>query len=172
MINNIVLIGFMGCGKTAIGKNISSELKYEHIDTDDYIEKKAGMKIAEIFDKFGEDYFRKLENEAAKQISEYEGYVISTGGGIIKNEENIFLLKKNGIVVYLKSSPNKIFKNTKNNMSRPLLNTDDRLKRIEQLLQEREPLYLKYADLVVDTTNESVQTAAKAVCELLKQKIL
>lgn len=165
MMRNIVLIGFMGCGKTVIGRCVSSYLKYKHIDTDDYIVKNAGMSITEIFGKFGEAHFRELESQAAMQISEYEHYVISTGGGIVKSEENMRLLKKNGTVVYLKCSPDKIYRNTKNSTHRPLLNTGNRLEKIELLLEEREPLYVKYADFVLDTTNLSVEEAAKAICQ-------
>lgn len=159
----------MGSGKTTIGKYISAFLKYEHVDTDRYIEGKAGMSIAEIFRRYGEEHFRRLENEAAAQISQYKGCVISTGGGMVKNEENMRLFKRNGIVVYLKSSPEKIFKNTEGSTNRPLLNTGGRKEEIERLMREREPLYLKYSDLMLDTADLSVETAAKEICEWLLQ---
>ena len=105
---NIVLIGFMGSGKTSVGKRLSLVLKREFIDTDDFIEKREGMTINEIFKEKGEEEFRKIERELYKRFSTPKKKIIATGGGVIKNPANIANLKKGGVIVYLKSSPEKI----------------------------------------------------------------
>ena len=93
-MENIILIGFMGCGKTTVGKKLASMSGRKFLDMDDEIVRRAGMKITEIFEKYGEDRFRQMETELCEQLSETEGLVIATGGGVIKNERNMQLLKK------------------------------------------------------------------------------
>ena len=153
MDKNIVFIGFMGCGKTSVGRKISLKLKREFIDTDDFIEKREGMKISEIFDKKGEAYFRGLEAELCQRYSQPKSKIIATGGGIIKNSENLTALKKGGIVIYLKSTPKQIAINLKHDNSRPLLQVANKEAKIAELMEARRPLYEKYADVTIDVTN-------------------
>ena len=103
-MRNIVLIGFMGSGKTVVSKVLSKKLKMKIKDTDELIEKTTKLKIKEIFAKYGEEYFREIEKKVVSNVSKRKNIIISTGGGIVKNELNIKNLKKNGIVVYLKNS--------------------------------------------------------------------
>lgn len=146
---NIVLIGFMGCGKTTLGKKLSLKLKYNFIDTDRYIEHKEGTSIAQMFEEKGEAYFRDLEKNAVEILSKEGGNIIATGGGIIKNEENMCMLKKTGIIVYLKATPEHIYRNIADDVTRPLLQGDDKLSIIRRLMEERKSLYEKYADVTV-----------------------
>ncbi|MDR1688528.1 MAG: shikimate kinase [Clostridiales bacterium] len=162
MLNkNIVLIGFSGCGKTTIGRRLARIRGMEFADTDVILEAEAGMPITKIFENFGEDYFRGLETETIKKTASAGGRVIATGGGCVKNEKNMRLLADNGVIVYLKCSASKIFENVKHDTTRPLLNTDDKLKRIEEMLEQRRELYEKYAQLTVDISDDGLWDAVK-----------
>ncbi len=160
---NIVLIGFMGCGKSVIGSELAKNFSFSFIDTDYIIEKKLNLSIQDIFDKFGEPYFRKIETNVYANVSKFKNCVISTGGGVIKNSENIINLKKNGTIVYLKATPEKIYNNLKFDENRPLLKTQNKFNTICYLLNEREHLYNKYADLIFDINDESPFTLAKNI---------
>ena len=152
MNKNIVLIGMSGAGKTTIGKALSYKLKKAFLDIDSFVEKKEGLTVAEIFEKAGEKYFRKLETETCEYISKnYKNTVISTGGGIILNPENMIYLKQTGKVIYINRSAESILK-TLNAEKRPLLkNNPDKL---YKMYEERHPLYLKYADICVLNNGE------------------
>src|SRR5690554_180913 len=133
-LKNIVLIGFMGTGKSTIGKRLAEKLNMKYIDIDQYIEDKHGMSISDIFSNKGEPYFRELEKEAAKELSNLTGTVIATGGGIVLNTENIENLRRNGIIICLKADVDTILRNTSSSHNRPLLKQGDVRSRIEQLL--------------------------------------
>lgn len=122
-MNNIILVGYMGCGKTTVGKNVAKNKSFTFIDTDEMIEKQQGKKISEIFDKNGEAAFRDMETEYLKQLlgSNQENLVISTGGGMAVREENRKLLAKLGRVIYLKVSPEVVYDRLKTDTTRPLL---------------------------------------------------
>lgn len=153
---NIILIGFMGCGKTTIGEKLAYKLNYNFVDSDKQLQKEAGISINDIFKLYGENYFRKLENSIISSIAKLKKQVIATGGGIIKNENNIKLLKKSGIILYLKASPEHIYNNIKNDTSRPLLQCEDKLAKIKELLGERENLYQMYCDISIEVSNHSI----------------
>lgn len=148
---NIVLIGMPSCGKTTVGKMLVEKLNKEFIDTDSEIEKIINMPISSYLTKDNETDFRKIEHNVIKEISKYSNKIISTGGGIIKNEENINLLKQNSIVIFI----NRPLDNLIATSSRPLSSSLDDLKK---LYEERIPLYYKYADIIVnnDTRIEDV----------------
>lgn len=168
--NNIILTGFMGCGKTSIGKRIANNFNINFVDTDVEIQTVAGMSINDIFSKYGEPYFRKLERNYCKLVALSKNYVIASGGGIIKDEANIDNLKISGTIVYLKCSPEKIYKNIKNDTSRPLLNgAEDKFSLICKLLEEREPLYEKYADFVIDISEMRLEESAWQVGRELRR---
>lgn len=143
------MIGFMGSGKTEVGRHLAERLSYTFVDTDEVIEKKVGKSIADIFDEYGEDYFRNLETEVVKELSGIRRYVISTGGGIVINRENILILKQMGLVVWLKASPETIYERVRYGSHRPLLNVDKPLEEIKRLLELREPLYAE-ADISIE----------------------
>ena len=149
-MKNIVLIGFMGTGKTTNGRRIAKKLDREFIDTDCYIESENKIKIDELFKRYGEKYFRLLENKAILNISNTTDKVISTGGGTILVSENVNLLKKNGIVFFLDSSVETICNHLKNSYrKRPLLNKRNWEKDVFNLLNERHNIYLNTADYVI-----------------------
>ena len=141
-MKNIILIGMPGCGKSTIGKKIAKETGRELIDTDAEIEKTARMTIPEIFEKYGEEHFRKIESEVALRCGSQSGKVIATGGGIVTREENLYSLKQNGTIYYIKRNVDRLA--TK---GRPLSKDKDRLLKMEK---ERAPLYEKFADKILD----------------------
>lgn len=170
-MKNIVLIGFMGCGKSTFGKLIAKKLGYEFLDTDDVIEKTEKMKISDIFSKEGEEYFRKCERNICKSLALENNKIIATGGGIIKSEENIEMLKLNGIILYLKADAHKIFENVnKSNIVRPLLEKEDKMGEIVRLLAQRTPLYEKYAQITVDV-NGSIEESTNKILTALRGEI-
>ncbi|QEK11771.1 shikimate kinase [Crassaminicella thermophila] len=147
---NIVLIGMPGCGKTTIGKLLAERLNMKFCDIDKYIEEKEGRSVSDIFKK-GEEFFRSIENKAVKEVSKNCPLVISTGGGVIKLAENIELLKKNGLIIFIDRSVEDIISDV-DTSTRPLLK--DGKEKIYNLYKERYILYKKYCDCEIknDTT--------------------
>lgn len=154
-MKNIVLIGFMGTGKSTIGKLLEKSTNLKFIDTDLLIEKRTKMSISEIFKKYGENHFRKLENKITNELGDRKGLIISTGGGIILDEENIMNLKKNGLIFLLDGSVKTIIKNLKRSyIERPLLKNEDWREEVENLLRQREELYKKSGDYIINVDNK------------------
>lgn len=164
-MSNIVLIGFMGSGKTSIGKRLSVRMKWEFIDMDDFIEKREGISVNEIFAVKGEPYFRDIERELCHRFSQPKCKIIATGGGVIKNEDNVADLKKGGVIIYLKSNPETIAYNLRNDDTRPLLKCDDKLGRIRELLAQREPVYNKCADITIDVSKLNMEDTLNIIAE-------
>ncbi len=162
---NIILVGFMGTGKTVVGKELAKILKTKFIDVDDLIEQKEGKKISRIFKENGESYFRNCEYKMIRKVSRFDNCVIAPGGGAILELENVLNLKKKGIIVCLTASHEIIYKRVKKNRDRPLLKVDKPLERIRELLKIRESHY-KQADIFVDT---SELTVPKVAVEVLKE---
>lgn len=162
----ISLIGMMGAGKTFFGKMLSSELDLEFVDADDEIEKAASMSVAEIFDKFGEDYFRDGERRIIKRLLENNQGLISTGGGSVTNKETLSLLKKKSISIWLNADIDVIFERVKRNKKRPLLKVENPLAVIEDLLSKRTELYTQ-----ADITVRSDKYSTSEVIEDLVEKI-
>lgn len=148
---NIVLIGFMGTGKTTIGKIASERIGLEFIDTDDLIVEQAGEPIPKIFERLGETGFREIETAVLRGLAGQSGRVIATGGGIVTRPENVDLLRQLGFVVWLSATVETIFERVSQNTNRPLLYTADPLQTITDMLAEREDLYRGAADLTVET---------------------
>lgn len=145
--SNIVLIGMSGAGKSTVGIALSYKLRMPFVDMDNYIERKMGMTVSEIYEKYGNDRFRDIETEVAKHIGEnYKNTIVSTGGGAILRPENMEYLKKNGYVIYINRSVEHILK-TLNAEKRPLLKGNP--ERLYKMYEERHELYLKYADICV-----------------------
>lgn len=160
---NIVLIGFMGSGKSTIGRELHQRLRYQLMDLDQIIEEKLGKKITEIFRDEGETFFRDLETQLLTEITQNIGvrHIISTGGGIVVRPENRELLHKLGYVVWLKAKPSVILERTSRNRDRPLLLTENPHESIKRLMDLREPWYREAAHLIVDTSGlESHEIAA------------
>ena len=164
---NIVLIGLMGSGKSAIGRTIAKKLGRRFIDTDRFLERKIGKTITEIFNETSETTFRTLEKEIIKKVSQYIGIVIATGGGAIKDPENFNSLKQSGWIIALYASPETLYKRIAGKRVRPLLlNQEDPIKKLEEILSERKSMYAK-ADFQVDTENKEINDIADEIISLL-----
>ena len=164
---NISLIGMMGSGKSTIGKLLKIKLSdYRFIDTDEEIIKKENMSINEIFAQKGEEYFRRIETEVLNRILSNNNQIISTGGGIIKSEENIKNLKEKSIVFYLKAEGTELCKRVKNNKERPLLNVENMYEKIKILLNEREKNY-KQAHYIISTDNKTPEEITNEITGII-----
>lgn len=161
---NIVLIGFMGSGKTTLGKWISAEHGYTFVDTDELIELKEGRSISDIFAADGEGYFRDLETETVCGLADREDrIVVSVGGGLPIKPENRVYMRRAGKVVYLKTSVDELVKRLEGDTKRPLLAGGDIRKRINTLMAQREDIYEDAADVVVDTTGKTFEQIWDAI---------
>lgn len=163
MSNNIILIGFMGCGKSTTGKLLAEELGYELIDADAYIENAINMKISEIFAKYGEKWFRKQESFGLECMVDGSNRIISTGGGVVETAENRDTLKNGGTVVYLKSTVDRLWTRVGKDPNRPLSRD---FTAFRKLFDRRKPVYEEWADIIVDTADKNPQMVA---WEILKQ---
>ena len=164
---SLVLIGFMGSGKSTVGRKLQDRLGYPLVDTDQEIEKRAGKSISEIFAEDGEDAFRKMETELLRELNSPEAprRIISTGGGIIGREENRKLLREIGYVVWLKAPAETILERTAKNKSRPLLQTDNPMVQIDELMKKRQPLYEETAHQPVSTADLDSDEVATGILE-------
>ena len=165
-MKNIVLIGMPACGKSTIGYWLSKKINYPFVDVDRYLEEKENRIISDIFSNEGEKYFRELETKYLKELSEKEGIIISTGGGAVKNKENIDILKENGIIVFLNRTIDDISR--ENHRNRPLLQNPDN---IRKLYDERIKLYRRYADIIIKN-DDSMDVIVDRIITALKGKIL
>jgi len=159
---NVALIGFMGAGKSSVGHLVAEQLHFDYLDTDDVIQSRAGRTITEIFAMDGEPAFRKLESDLVKELATRTRTVISTGGGLPVNPENLACLKTYALVVCLWASPEKIWERVRHQTHRPLLHNPDPQKKIRDLLAVREPFY-KQADVLLNTELRSVREVAQQV---------
>lgn len=155
-MDSIVLIGFMGSGKTTLGVKLAQVFDYHFIDTDSYIEEKTGLKISQIFQHHGEAHFRNLENQCLQEISDSKvKCVLSTGGGLPLRTENATILHQIGTVIFLKTSIEVTYERLRGDTKRPLLQCANPLQRIEELLNDRTPIYESVADYTITTDNKS-----------------
>ena len=160
---NIVLTGFMGSGKSAVGRRVAGRLRFQFVDTDRLIVERAGMPVSEIFARHGEEHFRDLETEALESLDVRRGCVIATGGGVVVKERNRAILARLGFTVWLTASEDVIFHRVSRNDKRPLLQTGDPRATIRALLAARRPLYESAAQFTLDTSALSHDEAAGAV---------
>lgn len=165
---NVVLIGFMGSGKTTVGRELAEKLQFSFIDTDQYIEDQAGMKISDIFERQGEDAFRALENRVLEKIAGMERTVVATGGGLPLREENRVFLRKTGMVIYLKASEQTIWERLAGDHTRPLLSGENPREKIHVLQTKRAPIYQCAADRVVSVDGRKVGEIAKEIEIIIK----
>lgn len=168
-MKNIVLIGMMGTYKTTAGKIVAKKLGAKFLDTDKILAARFKMSIDKYFNKFGEQSFREEESKLCLELMYEQDAVISTGGGIIKNPENIKALKKNGIIICLMASPNQIYNRIKNFRTRPLLKTADPLIRIKEILAQREQIYIESADTVINNDYMSGNQTAELILKYIKE---
>ena len=165
--NNIFLVGLMGAGKTTIGRLLARRLNRRFIDSDHAIEARTGASIPWIFEIEGEASFRRREADMIRELSAQQDIVLATGGGAVLNPESRALLAERGTVIYLRASVGSILQRTAHDRNRPLLQTADPKKRLEELLAQREPLYREIADLVIDTGRPNVQSMVQTIIEQL-----
>jgi shikimate kinase len=161
-IVNIALIGFMGAGKSSVGRLAAEQLHFDYLDTDEVIQSRAGRTITEIFATDGEPAFRKMESDLVAELAARTKTVIATGGGLPVNPQNLLNLKKFALVICLWASPEKIWERVKNQTHRPLLHDPDPQKKIRDLLAAREPFY-KQADVLLNTDLRAVREVAQQV---------
>jgi shikimate kinase len=163
---NIILIGFMGAGKTSLAKILAQKLDFKNVDMDKIIIERSGRKSdVEIFEKDGELAFREFEILVANEVKDEQNYVISTGGGIVMNKINIDYLKKNGVVVFLKNT----FETSEKRISKhnpPPLFRD--LKKAKELYDLRFPLYNYYADIIIETDNKPLDIISEEIIKKIK----
>lgn len=165
---NITLVGFMGTGKTAVGKRLAKRLDWAFIDVDAQVEKSAGIPISQIFSEHGEPVFRRLEGRWVKRLVRGDRQVLSTGGGVFINEELRGLLRASGPVICLTAKPEVIYSRVKHRIqARPLLRCDDPLARIRSLLRERAGAYAK-ADVIIDGSDLTTEAIVEKIWALLE----
>lgn len=165
--NNLFLIGPMGAGKSAVGRQLARMLHKSFVDSDDEIESRTGVDIPFIFEKEGEAGFRKREAKIIDDLSQQQGLVLATGGGAVTDDKTRSCLGARGYVVYLQTSVDQQLERTRRGRERPLLENDDPRGTLEELMAVRDPLYREIADLVVDTDGRRVNAVAKEIFEAL-----
>ena len=163
---SIVICGFMGCGKSTIGSLLARKMGMAFVDMDSYIEKKEGKSVSEIFEQSGEEHFRMLEREAAKELSGKKGLVIATGGGTLTFRENVDTLRKSGNIVLLDIPVEVVEERLKYDTTRPLLARPDKSEAIRELYNKRLPLYRYAADISVDASNSPMQVCMEIMSAL------
>lgn len=166
---NIYLVGFMATGKTVVGEALAKKKRWLFLDLDNLIEFREKRPISDIFAQFGEAYFRRVEKRVLKEVSKERNFVISCGGGIVLDKENIEVMKKTGRMICLTACADVIYKRTQGSSHRPLLNTVDPRKRIDDLLKLRKPFYAQ-ADYTIDTSKLSPEKIVNKIINILKKK--
>jgi 3-dehydroquinate synthase len=164
---NIFLVGLMGAGKTTIGRQLARRLGMHFVDSDHEIEARTGASVPWIFEIEGEASFRRREADMIRDLTAGSGLVLATGGGAVLNPDSRRLLAERGTVVYLRAGVNSILQRTAHDRNRPLLQTADPRKKLEELTAQREPLYREIADLVIDTGRPNVQSMIQTILDQL-----
>lgn len=161
--DNIFLIGFMGTGKSTVSEELKKKLGRELVDMDQFIEETQGMPISEIFEKYGEDYFRDVESNTLIELQKRKQLIVSCGGGVVLREENAAYMKKSGKVVLLTAEPETIYERVKNSSARPILNGNMNVEFIRGLLQQRQAKYMAAADITVSTDGKTAAGIAEEI---------
>lgn len=166
--SNIILIGFMGTGKTAVGKRLANILHMDFYDTDQEIEKVTGMTMNRLYQKYGEIRFRSEEELMLQKLVKKENAIIATGGGMVLDQEIIDKLRQHGILICLTANPDIIYERVKRRNNRPLLKKGNLYENIVKLLQERDNFY-KYADFTIDTSNLDFEQIINEILKFLNE---
>lgn len=169
MKQNVILAGFMGTGKSTVGKILARRLNARFIDMDELIEKKAGKPISRIFADDGEAEFRRMERELARELAGETALVIAAGGGIVLNPDNIRDFSKTGMVICLHASETEIMRRISGSSGRPLLEKGDKFKRIFELMEKRRPLYESISSRI-DTSGRTPEEVAGKILALISNK--
>lgn len=169
-MTNIILCGFMGCGKSTVGKLLAKKTGTNFIDMDQYIEKQTGQTVKEIFEKYGENHFRDLEHKACIDLSKTNNKIIAAGGGTLTFERNINALKKAGVIIFLDADYEVLCERLQGDTTRPLLQKDNPKEIIKNLLAQRKPIYEKASDYVVKS-NLSPQKITTDIIEIINNRL-
>lgn len=166
----VILIGYMGSGKSTVGRQLSRRLGYAFIDTDSKIEEKEGISIKEMFATRGEEYFRECETGFLQELilEHAEDVLISTGGGMPMRAQNAILMQSLGTVIYLKASAQTIYQRVKHDTSRPLLQCENPLQRIQHMLEERGPKYEVASDFIIEVDGKDIAQLVNEIVEKLQ----
>ena len=167
---NLFLIGPMGAGKSAVGRQLARLLHMDFVDSDEEIESRTGVDIPFIFEKEGEEGFRRRETTVLKDLVEHPGAVIATGGGVILAAENREMMARAGVVVFLNVSVAQQLKRTGSGEGRPLLQQGDREETLKQLMAEREPLYRALADVIISAGGGNARKVARQIEAVLHER--
>ena len=162
---NIFLVGPMGAGKSAVGRHLARTLHLTFVDSDDEVESRTGVDISFIFEKEGEEGFRKRESAAIDDLTKMDGVVLATGGGAVISPDNRSHLGGRGLVVYLYTTVEQQVSRTEKGRERPLLESGNRRDILEDFLQQRDPLYREVADIIVETDGRKVHSVATEIIE-------
>ncbi|WP_455198474.1 shikimate kinase AroK [Kaarinaea lacus] len=169
MARNIILVGPMGAGKTTIGKQLAQQLGREFYDSDRVIEEHTGADIPLIFELEGEEGFRKREKNMLLELTQKENIVLATGGGAVLDPVNRKQLKKSGFIIYLNAPLSQLITRTSKDKSRPLLQTDDPGKKLQEIMEVRDPLYREVADAIIETDGSPVRNVVKKLMTLVNK---
>lgn len=170
-MRNIFLIGFMGVGKSTIAHGLQSILNADVVEMDYFIAKQQKMSIAEIFEKFGESYFRDLESNLLLDIRKKQGLIVSCGGGIVIREENIGYMKQSGVIVLLSALPETIYERVKDSKERPILNGNMNISYIAKLQEKRRALYEAAADITIATDQKDIDTICEEIIAVIQKEL-
>ena len=165
---NLFFIGFMGCGKSTVSRKFCELYDMEQIEMDEKIEQQEGMRISEIFSRYGEERFRDMETDFLRKLQHRRGLAVSCGGGVPLRRENVELMRKNGRIIFLTAEPQTIYERVKNNGSRPLLEGKKNPEAIGEMIEQRRPAYEAAADIQVAVDGKSPEEIAKEIRQLLK----
>lgn len=163
-----MLIGFMGAGKTTVSRELSRITGMEEIDMDAYIVEKEGMAISDMFEQFGEEYFREKETESLIEIMKHTNRIVSCGGGVVVKEKNVEHMKNGGVVVLLTATPETTLARVKNSTDRPILNGNMNVEFISQLMEKRRERYLAVADIIVATDNKTIPDICREIMDKIQ----
>ena len=169
-MKNIFLIGFMGSGKSTVAAVFEQRHQMQLIEMDQLLSEKEGMSIPEIFKNQGEEYFRNLETELLETLKVSKGQIVSCGGGVVLRDENINLMKENGVVVLLMATPKTILNRVKDSEDRPLLNGNMNEEYISEMLKQRKTRYSMAADIVVHTDGKNALEICNEIVEKMKNR--
>lgn len=167
---NLMLIGFMGTGKSTIAAKLKEALKVEQIEMDALIAEEAGMSIPDIFEKFGESHFRDLETEMLRKFKEKKPVVVSCGGGAVLRDENIEIMKGQGKIILLTATPETIYERVKDSNDRPVLNGNMNVAYISELMEKRRARYEMAADIVITTDGKDADEICNEILEAVNVK--
>jgi len=170
--DKIILIGFRGAGKTTVGKLLAERLNLPFLDLDDEVQRRVGLSIKEMVERYGWSYFREMEREVLEDLIEKEGCVVALGGGSVLHEDLMEKLKNKAFIIYLKISPataiKRISKDSKSEQTRPSLSDLSLVEEVEGVLKERAPLYKKYADIIIEADRGDIDTLFKEILKHLE----